>query len=448
MSHAERPPPPDLRKLNFPLQNPKDRTNRALDHQGTAMLRQLIPVSALLTGSACLLFAGGINGLLLPIRGGAEGFTAFSLGLLGTGWAIGYVLGCLLTAGLVARVGHIRAFSALASLAGITILTTALIIDPWAWIILRGICGFCFAGAAMIVESWLADRSRPETRGRVFGIYTMVNLIASTAGQLMLTVGDPSGFALFAAAGIFYAMSLVPTSISTQSNPTPLVQVRLDLPGLWRTSPIAVFAVFFVGMSNASFGALAPVFAERIGLTLGTIAVFASIPVLAGAVAQLPVGVLSDRMDRRWVLIGVAITALLADAAFLFWRPESATANLWLAAALGGSIFAMYPVIVAHANDHAGEGAAIRVSGGLLLVFGLGSIVGPLAAGYGMTAFGNRSLFAVTSVSHMLIVAFALLRIRTSSPPVADKGSFVPTGSARMTTPQTATLSEELQTGA
>ena len=412
------------------------------------MLRQLLPVSALLTGSACLLFAGGINGLLLPIRGGAEGFSALSLGLLGTGWAVGYVLGCLLTAGLVARVGHIRAFSALASLAGITILTTALILDPWAWIVLRGICGFCFAGAAMIVESWLADQSGPETRGRVFGIYTMVNLVASTAGQLMLTVGDPFGFTLFAAAGIFYAMSVVPTSISTSSNPTPLVQVRLDLPGLWRNSPIAVFAVFFVGVSNASFGALAPVFAERIGLTLGAIAVFSSIPVLAGAVVQMPVGELSDRMDRRWVLIGVAAMALFADAAFLFWRPDGVTANLCLAAALGGSIFAMYPVIVAHANDHAKEGAAIRVSGGLLLVFGLGSIFGPLLAGYGMTAFGDRSLFIVTSLSHVVIIAFAMLRIRTSRPPVAEKGSFVPSGSARMTTPQTAILAEDLPTAA
>lgn len=265
----------------------------------------------------------------------------------------------------------------------------------------------------------------------------MVNLVASTSGQMMLTLGDPTGFTLFAVAGIFYALSLVPTAVSTSANPPPLVRARLDLPGLWRNSPIAVFAVFFVGVSNASFGALAPVFAERIGLAFGTIALFSSLPILAGAVAQLPVGVLSDRMDRRWVLMGVAAVALLADAAFLTWRPEGAWSNLALAAALGGSIFAMYPVIVAHANDHAGEGASIRVSGGLLLVFGLGSIVGPLAAGWGMTAYGIRALFAITALAHLSIILFGVVRLwKNAAPDLEDKGQFVPQGQPRATTPR------------
>ncbi len=408
------------------------------------LLRQLVPVSALLTGSACLLFAGGINGLILPIRGGQEGFSAISLGLLGTGWAVGYVAGCILTAGLVARVGHIRSFSALASMAAISILLSALVVEPWAWIALRVLCGFCFAGAAMIVESWLADKTAPNTRGTVFGIYTMVNLVASTLGQLVLMLGDPSGFVFFALAGIFYALSLVPTSISTSANPPPLVKVRLDLPGLWRNSPVAVFAVFFVGVSNASFGAMAPVFADRIGLSVSTIAIFASVPILAGALIQIPVGILSDRMDRRRVLTAIVIAALLADAAFLFWRPAGAMQNLALSAVFGGAIFAMYPVISAHANDHAGEGGAIRVSGGLLLVFGLGSIFGPLIAGWGMTNHGERALFVVTSSAHVLIIGFAIIRILTSRPPQEDKTSFVRVGSTRAITPQTAVLTEEL----
>lgn len=408
------------------------------------LMRQLFPVSALLIGSACLLFAGGINALLLPIRGGAEGFTAFSLGLLGTGWAVGYILGCVLTSGLVARVGHIRSFSALASLAAISILASAIAIHPVAWIALRALCGFCFAGAAMIVESWLTEHTRPDSRGKIFGIYTMVNLVATTAGQLVLVVGDPAGFVLFALAGIFYALSLVPTSVSTSSNPPPLVAVRLDLPGLWRNSPVAVFAVFCVGVSNAAFAAMAPVFADRIGLGLGTIAVFASIPILAGAAAQIPVGILSDRMDRRVVLTGIALLALVADAGFLFWRPEGAAANLALAAFLGASIFAMYPVIVAHANDHAGEGAAIRISGGILLVFGVGSIVGPLVTGWGMTVFGQRALFVVTSAAHIMIIGFAVVRIlANSAPSEADKTTFVAVGSTRAVTPQTAVLTEE-----
>ena len=160
------------------------------------MLRQFLPVSTLLLGSAFLLFAGGINGLILPLRGQYEGFSALSLGLLGTGWAIGYVSGCIFTARLVGRVGHIRAFGAMAAIAAISILLSALLVTPIAWIILRALCGFCFAGAAMIVESWLSEQTEPSSRGKVFGVYTMVNLGATTAGQMLLTVGDPNGFTL------------------------------------------------------------------------------------------------------------------------------------------------------------------------------------------------------------------------------------------------------------
>lgn len=135
------------------------------------MIKSLLPPTTLLMGSAFLLFAGGVNSLILPIRGDAEGFTTTSLGLLGTGWAIGYVAGCLRTPALVARVGHIRSFGAMCALVSIAVLISLVVIDPWVWIPLRAVSGFCFAGAAMIVESWLNERSNNASRGRIFGIY-------------------------------------------------------------------------------------------------------------------------------------------------------------------------------------------------------------------------------------------------------------------------------------
>jgi MFS family permease len=254
------------------------------------MIRQFLPISALLLGSAFLLFAGGINGLILPIRGTNEGFTDVSLGLLGTGWALGYVSGCIMTARLVSRVGHIRAFGAMAAIAAISILASAIMINPWAWIILRGVCGFCFAGAAMIVESWLSEQAAPQARGRIFGVYTMVNLGATTAGQMMLTLGDPNGFVFFALGAIFYCMALVPTAISSTTTPAPLASVNLNIRSLWKNSPVAVFAVFWVGVSNAAFGTLAAVYASKVGLTLASVALFTSVPILAGALIQVPVG--------------------------------------------------------------------------------------------------------------------------------------------------------------
>ena len=405
------------------------------------MVRQILPISALLLGSFFLLFAGGINGLILPVRGSAEGFTDLSLGLLGTGWAIGYVSGCLYTARLVQRVGHIRAFSVMCSLAGIVILAQLLLLSPHAWIPLRALQGFCFAGAAMIVESWLSERADAKSRGRVFGIYTMVNLFASTAGQLTLTVGDSSGYFFFVLGAMFYSLALIPTAASSTASPQPLVSVRLDIRALWRNSPVAVFAVFMVGISNASFGTLAAVYGARIGLEISSIALFASIPILIGAVSQIPVGILSDRMDRRKVLVGVAAIALAADVVFVLAAPETQWANLVLAGVFGGAIFAMYPIIIAHANDHA-DGNFIKISGGLLLVFGVGSIIGPLLAGWAMSALGERGLFITTATAHLLIILQAIYRIMKRAPVAEEEKSEFKAGPiGRTTTPQTIAMS-------
>lgn len=408
------------------------------------MIRSLIPLTALLMGSAFLLFAGGMNGLVLPIRGEAEGFSAASLGFLGTGWAVGYVAGCLRTPVLVARVGHIRAFGAMCALAAIAVLLSLLLITPWVWVPVRSMSGFCFAGAAMIVESWLNERADAKSRGRVFGIYTMVNLAASTAGQMVLTLGDASGYLFFVLAAMIYCLALLPTAISATVTPRPLTQVSLDLVKLWRNSPIAVFAVLMVGISNASFGTLAAVYGARIGLSLGNIALFASIPILAGAASQIPVGIASDRFDRRKVLIGVAVVALIADGLFLFSGVTKPLFALALAALFGATVFAMYPIIVAHANDHADPGAFIQVSGGLLLVYGIGSIVGPTAAGFAMASFGATSLFAVSASAHVMLILFALVRLKIA-PAVAqdDKIAFRANPLARASTPETAALAAD-----
>jgi MFS family permease len=405
------------------------------------LVRTIVPISALLLGSFFLLFAGGIHGLILPVRGTFEGFSAFELGLLGTGWAIGYVSGCFYTARLVARVGHIRAFSVMASLAAITILLQLLLIDPWAWISLRAISGFCFAGAAMIVESWLSERAEPNTRGRIFGIYTMVNLGASTGGQLLLTLGDTTGALFFVLGAIFYALAVLPTALTTSASPKPLVSVKIDVRRLWKNSPVAVFAVFMVGISNSAFGTLAAVYGGEIGLPVATIAFFSSVPILLGALTQIPVGILSDRYDRRIVLIGVAVVALAAGGAFIALAPQDATMNLALVAVFGGAIYAMYPVIIAHANDNAPDGNYIMISGGLLMIFGIGSIVGPLAAGAAMSAVGPTGLFMTSVVAHVLLILQAIYRInKRPSLPREEKTDFVPVPGVRTTTPETIVL--------
>lgn len=408
------------------------------------MMRQIIPVTALLLGSFFLLFAGGINAIILPVRGAQEGFETFSLGLLGTGFAIGYVTGCLMAPRLVASVGHIRAFSVMCAVASLSILASFLLISPPTWIVLRALTGFAFAGAAMIVESWLGERATPETRGRIFGIYTMVNLAASTGGQLTISVGDTGGAMFFVLAAMFYTLALVPTAASTGPQPKPLVQVRLDIRALWRNSPVAVFSALMVGVSNSAFGTLSAVYAVRIGLPVSSVALFASIGILVGALVQMPVGYLSDRTDRRKVLIGVAGCALLAEAVFVLLVPESPLLNVALAGFFGAAIFSMYPLIVTHAQDHADPGALIQTSGGLLLLYGIGAILGPLAAGTVMEGLGPQGMFVTSFTAHVLLIGFALWRIsRRAEPRDARKVGFHAAPIARNATPQTVALGAE-----
>ena len=408
------------------------------------MIRQLLPISALLLSAAFLFFAGGINGLILPVRGNQEGFSAFSLGLLGTGWAIGYVTGCLLTPRFVSKVGHIRAFSVVAAFAALAILSSLLFVSPQAWIPLRALSGFCFAAAAMIVESWLGERADASSRGRIFGVYTMVTLAATTMGQMALPFGDSAGFLFFVLAAMFYCLALVPTAASSSASPNPLAKVNLDLKGLWKNSPVAFFAVFMIGVSNASFGTLAAVYADRIGMVVTGVALFASIPILTGALVQMPIGYFSDRMDRRKVLLFVVLTGIVADLCFITFQPESRQINMILVGFFGAAIYGMYPLIVAHANDHAPAGTFIQVSGGLLLVYGIGSIIGPLVSGFGMAQFGASGLFMTSLAAHLLIATYTIWRI-AQRPPVedAEKGAFVSSPRTITSTPETAALQTE-----
>lgn len=411
------------------------------------MRRQLIPIFALIIGSAFLMVAGGLNGLILPLRGTHEAFSTFSLGMLGTGWALGYVAGCLYTPRLVRRAGHVRTFAVLAAIAILSVLISLLIIQPGAWIPLRALAGFAFAGAAMIVESWLNERTESHYRGRVFGVYTMVNLGATTAGQIMVALGDTTGHVFFVLAAIFYALSLIPSAISRTEQPRPLVRTGLDLRSLIKNSPMAVAGVFLVGISNSTFGTLGVVYGQGIGLGVSQVAAMMSLSLLAGSAFQIPIGMLSDRVDRRYVLIGLSIVAAMVDTYLIVLRPESTMAVLIATSIFGAAIYSMYPVIIAHASDHATSDSFLKTSGGLLLIFGVGSIVGPLAGG-GAMAIAPTGLFATTLVAHVALALYGAWRItRREAVAEEDKGTFVAQPIGRIATPESATLDPRAEEG-
>lgn len=387
------------------------------------------------------MFAGGLNGLILPVRGAQEGFSALVLGFLGTGYAAGFVTGCLTVPRLVKRVGHIRVFGGLTALACVALLLSALLVTPWAWIPLRAVAGFAFAGAAQIMESWLSEGAGAKARGRVFGTYAMVNLGATTAGQMVLPLGDTSTDLFFILGAVFYALALLPTALYASHQPKPLTEARLDLKGLWHNSPIALVGSFIVGVANSAFGTLAAVYGEQVGLTVTAIALYVSIVLLAGALAQLPVGIASDRTDRRHVLLAMTVGAIAMSAFFIMAAPRDLAVIMIAGALLGAFIHTMYPLLISHANDHSPSGDFLRTSSGLLLMFGVGAIAGPLIAGTVMAFAGPEGLFITLAGGHVCLAIFTLVRMRQRAPvPISERPDFAVTAPAKLSTPETLAL--------
>ncbi|MET4633744.1 MFS transporter [Kaistia defluvii] len=405
------------------------------------MASQLLPVAALLMGSALLLIAGGIHGLLLPIRGAIEGFSTTELGLIGTGWAVGFVLGCIIVPRIVRRVGHVRAYGVMASIAGVVILINLLWISPWAWIGLRAFSGFCFAGAQMIVESWLNERATRENRGTIFSVYQMVNFAASTAGQLLLATAPAEGFFFFVLGAIFYCLAILPSALSTAQTPRPLKTTTLDLRSLFRNSPVSAVGCFLIGLVNGAFGTLGAVYGQKIGLPTAVIAFFMSAAVLGGAITQVPLGKLSDKIDRRFVLIGVATAAIVMSLAIAFVSPTQPTVIIGMIALFGGMIYPMYGLTVAHANDYAAPDDFVKVASGLLLMSGFGTMIGPIIGALAMTYLGPAGLFTFFSIVHVVLIGYTAYRMsRRPAPRDVPRDAFQSMPPLKNATPETIAL--------
>jgi len=399
------------------------------------------PVFSLLRGTAFLLAASGLHGLLLPLRGQLEGFSTASLGLMGTAWAGGFVTGCIFAPRIVRRAGHVRAFGAFAASGAIVALLTGLMIDEFSWILLRAFTGFTMAGAFMVIESWLNERATNENRGTVFGLYMMVTYASIMAGQMIVAFADVGSASLFMVTGIFFCLSLLPTAVSTAAHPRPLQDVSLDLKGLYANSPVSAGACLLIGVANGAWGTLGAVYGARIGISTAEIALMMSLVVVAGAALQMPVGRLSDKTDRRYVLVGAALACGLVGVVIFLVTPRSGSFVIALTAAYGAFAYTLYSLAVAHANDHARPEDFVKVSGGLLLLYGFGTMIGPVIGATLMGSMRPESLFLATALAHFLLVGYAILRIRRRAPvPVDAREAFKTMPAERGATPEAARL--------
>jgi MFS family permease len=411
-------------------------------------MSSVVKIYALFLGSALLLFGGGLQGLLLSVRGAEEHFSLLSLGLIGTGWSVGFITGSIAVPMLVQRVGHIRAFSIMAAIGTVTILLNLLWINDIGWIVLRAFSGFCFAGAAMIVESWLNEVADNKSRGTIFSIYTTINMTASTLGQLSMSLTGVTGAVPFVVGAIALICAVIPSALTSTPQPRPIASARLDVFLLYRTSPLAVIAAFAVGMANGTFGTLAPVYGYGQGLDAAGIAVLFAVTAVLGAIAQIPAGRLSDRLDRRMVIIWLSGVAAVVGFLMLLTNPHGGWWMYLLFGAYGFSAYPIYAIAVAHANDFAKEGEFGRVAGGMLLVLGSGLAIGPALAALVMNLYAPVGLFLVTATFHGALALTAFLRMKVRPVRVGGRIRFRAMNAEKGVSPGTVALdprSEETQ---
>ena len=387
------------------------------------MIRQF---AALLLGTAILVAGSGLLNIFMPVRAEIEGFSTFEIGALGAVYFAGFIVGCLTGPHLIRRVGHIRTFAVLSGVGAATVLALVFIIDPIAWAVLRLVIGFVISGLYTVIESWLNDRVRSAHRGTIMSIYTVIGLGMMMVGQLLLTLHEPSGFEPFVFAAMLFALALVPVSLTRARNPRRPATVSLDIPGLWRLSPVGFVGCLSVGLVNGSFWSMGPVFAQRSGLNLDNVVYFIAGATLAGALAQWPLGRLSDRLDRRRIIVGVAVCAAASGALLGVGQGVSTVALITLSFVFGGSAMPLYGLSIAHANDFVDKTRFVATAGGLLLLYGIGASLGPVISSGLMAYLGSGALFLFTTFIHAGLAVFVILRTTIRPRPAAeDRTDFV-----------------------
>ncbi len=333
---------------------------------------------------------------------------------------------------MIRRVGHVRVFAALGSLISAVLVLYPMLVEWQIWALMRVVIGFGFAGIYITAESWLNNTATNETRGQALSAYMIVQMLGIVASQGLLAAGDPFGYDLFLIPSILVSLAFLPILLAQTPTPTFETTARLGFVELFRISPLGCVGMLISGgVFSAMFG-MASVWGTLSLLTVGQIALFTSALYVGGLILQYPVGWMSDRMDRRTIMLWLAVVAagVLALAAAMplpFW------ALLGVAAVLGGITYPMYSLLIAYTNDFLSKEQMAAASAGLIFLNGVGAIFGPLVVGWLMGVVGTRGFFLFMAVLYGLQVAYTLWRMsRRAAPSV--------TGAYRGVTPTASTL--------
>jgi MFS family permease len=388
------------------------------------MQSNLRPIASLLLSVAFLMAGNGLQFTLLPLFGHAIGFSAIALGVVGSAYYVGFASGCLLGPYLIVRAGHIRAFAALTALAVVAALAYTLNTELAPWTVFRTLTGFSLAGIYLVIESWLNDRAANHNRGLVMSAYVFVNFLAFTVGQFMVTLYPIREAGDFIVAAMLASMAIVPVALTRSAQPAPITVVSFRPQQLYQAAPVGLVASLMVGMANGAFLALGPLSAVRSGLAVGSVALFMGAATLAGALAQWPAGRLSDRVDRRLVLLALLVGASITG--FALWLLAATNTLLLVFGVLFGALaLPCYALAAAHAYDKTSLSEMVPTAATILLANALGAVIGPLLASVMMAFEGPRALFLFTAVVQAALAVYVFYRTTVQAAmPMPEKTGF------------------------
>ncbi|MEL6997404.1 MAG: MFS transporter [Pseudomonadota bacterium] len=375
-------------------------------------MRLLISFIALFLSALFIQFGSGSLGPLDALSGAAYGWSNAEIGMLGSAHFAGFFIGCWAMPRMIGQVGHSRAFAAAAAVGATGVILHPVLIGPEYWAGLRVLSGISIAGCYTVVESWMQAKIDKSSRGRVFSVYRFIDLVGSIGAQGLIALLEPAAYASYNIIAIFCVLCLMPLALTTQVPPVVDHPPRLMPRKAWRVSPLACFAIMIAGATGASFRMVGPLFAVEIGLEASGIAAFLGAAVVGAAAAQIPVGFLADKLDRRWVLNGLSVVAIVTCSfVTLFLMPGDTVGALMASAAFGASSITIYSVASAHANDFCKEDFRVELNAALIFFFSAGAITAPTIAAAMIEAYGPTGLFWFIGAAHLVLIAFTLYRM-------------------------------------
>ena len=380
----------------------------------------------LLLGILLLLLGNGLQGTLLGIRGAIEGYDAATMSLVMSAYYVGFLIGSRRATSMIARVGHVRVFAALGSMVSAAFILYAAAPNPWVWSALRLVVGFSFAGVYVVAESWLNEAATNETRGQALSLYMIVQMLGIISAQFVLNLADPAGYLLFVVMSVLVSISFLPILLTAGTAPAFRTTKPMTLRQLFGISPLGCVGTFLLGGIYAGIFGMGSVFGTQKGLNVAEISAFVAAIYVGGLVFQYPIGWVSDRMDRRVLIMGLTFVGALLTLGGALVSGEYVVV-LTLGFIIGGVANPLYSLIIAYTNDFLAPSDMAAASGGLLFINGLGAMTGPLVIGAAMTRFGANAFFAYIGTLFALIAFYALYRsTKRAAPAVAETSSYAP----------------------